>query len=212
MILAPIQHAARAAAIALLAVLAFTPALIACSPKGQEQAQVQPSGAAEIGGPFRLIDQDGRAVDQSLLNGKWTAVFFGYTYCPDVCPTTLTVLGQTQAELGPKAKALQVLFVSVDPDRDTPAQLKTYLSSPVFPKGTLGLTGAPAQVAQAAKAYRVIYLKEGTGSAYSVTHSSAIYLMDPKGRFDRALEANMTPQEMAQQIADAMSKGPKTGL
>lgn len=157
-----------------------------------------------VGGPFHMVDQTGKAVDDSLLKGRWSLVFFGYTFCPDVCPTTLTTLAQAQDRLGPKARKLQVVFVSVDPERDTPAQLKTYLSSPSFPKGTVGLTGTPAQVAEITKAYKVFYQKQGTGPDYAMDHSAAIYLMDPKGRFDRVVAPGISPDEIARQIADAM--------
>jgi protein SCO1/2 len=161
-------------------------------------------GGPKIGGPFQLVDQNGRPRDQSMLKGKWTAVFFGYTFCPDVCPTTLQTLGETQDRLGPKAERFQVVFITVDPERDTPAQLKTYLSSQAFPKGAIGLTGTPAQVAAAAKAYRTYFQKQGTGPDYSVQHVSAVYLMDPKGRFSRVLTFGLTPDEAARQISDAM--------
>jgi len=162
------------------------------------------ASAPAVGGPFHLTDQNGRRVDESLLKGKWTAVFFGYTFCPEACPTTLTALAKAQDELGPKAKDLQVVFVSIDPDRDTPAQLKTYLSSASFPKGTVGLTGSAADVAQAAKAYRVFYQKSGSGADYTMDHSTALYLMDPKGRFDRVIAYGLPPEEIKRQIADAM--------
>jgi protein SCO1/2 len=193
--------------------LALPPALTACGPRGGDHATDQPSssGVPQIGGPFQLVDQDNRPTDQRLLNGKWSAVFFGYTYCPDFCPTTLTLLGRVQSILGPKAAALQVVFISVDPDRDTPAQLKSYLSSPVFPQGTKGLTGSAAQVAAAAKAYKVFYQKEGQGAAYTVDHTTAIYLMNPEGKFDRVLPESLTPDQMSHQISEAMSQGPKTG-
>lgn len=196
--------------LALLPVLAI--ALTACgAPSASGPGDQASSGAPLIGGPFRLVDQNGRTVDQHVLDGKWTAVFFGYTFCPDVCPTTLTTLGRAQALLGDQARALQVVFISVDPGRDTSAQLKAYLSSPVFPKGTLGLTGAPAQVDQAAKAYKVFYQKEGTGDAYVMDHTAIIYLMDPRGKFDRVLAENLSPDEITHQISEAMAQGPKAG-
>lgn len=160
-----------------------------------------------IGGPFHLVDQNGRPRDQSMLKGKWSAVFFGYTFCPDVCPTTLQALADTETRLGPDAARLQVVFFTVDPARDTPGQLKAYLSSGAFPRGAVGLTGPPAEVAAAAKAYKVYYQREGAGRDYTVAHSSAVYLMDPRGRFERALAYDMTPAEMARQIAEAMRKG-----
>ena len=170
------------------------------------QAASHGSGAALVGGPFKLVDQNGKAVDQAVLKGKWTAVFFGFTYCPDVCPTTLAAMGQAQTLLGPKAKDLQVIFVSLDPERDTPAQMANYLSNDAFPKGTIGLTGTPAQVAKAAKAYRVFYEKSGTGSDYLINHSTASYVMDPKGRFARVLPFGIDPDEIAKQISGAMAK------
>ncbi len=163
--------------------------------------------AADIGGPFSLVDQYGHPRDQSLLQGKWTAVFFGYTYCPDVCPTTLTTLGAAQPLLGDKAKGFQVVFISVDPQRDTPGQMKDYLSTASFPHGTIGLTGTPQQVAKAAGAYKVYYQKSGSGADYSVDHSAVIYLMNPKGQFDRAVAFGLTPQQTRDQIADAMQGG-----
>lgn len=170
---------------------------------GQGQA-VRSSGAAMVGGPFKLVDQDGKPVDEKILKGKWTAVFFGFTYCPDVCPTTMQVLASAQQQLGPKADQLQVVFISVDPERDTPEQLKTYLSNEVFPKGAIGLTGTPEQVAAAAKAYRVYYKKNGEGSDYLIDHSTPAYLMNPKGQFDRVLPYGISPEETARQISDAM--------
>ena len=160
-----------------------------------------------IGGPFHLVDQNGRPQDQSMLKGRWSALFFGYTFCPDVCPTTLQALAEAETRLGSKADRLQVVFVTVDPARDTPAQLKAYLSSAAFPKGVIGLTGTPAQVAQAAKAYKVFYQNEGAGRDYTVEHSSAVYLMDPRGRFDRVIAYGLPPDEMARQITEAMQQG-----
>ena len=157
-----------------------------------------------IGGPFHLLDQNARPQDQSLLRGKWSAVFFGYTYCPDVCPTTLQALGEAQDRLGSRAGRFQVVFVSVDPARDTPGQLRTYLSNPAFPKGAIGLTGTPAQVADVAKAYRVFYQPQGSAPGYAVEHTSAVYLMDPQGRFSRPLDVSQPPDAMARQVLDAM--------
>jgi protein SCO1 len=179
-------------------------ALAACG-RSSESGAVTSSGEALVGGPFQLVDQNGRPTDQTVLKGKWSAVFFGYTYCPDVCPTTLQALAGAEAKLGDKAKDLQVVFISVDPQRDTPAQLKTYLSIPAFPKNTIGLTGTPDQVAAAAKAYRVYYQKQGEGEGYTMAHSSIVYLMNPAGKFVTALTESQTPSEVATQIGDAMA-------
>lgn len=161
--------------------------------------------ASAIGGPFRLVDQNGNARDQRLLRGKWTALYFGYTFCPDVCPTTLTALGQAQKALGGAARKIQFVFVTVDPARDTPGQLKTYLSSPAFPAGTIGLTGSPAAIAQIAQAYHVYYRKVGTGPNYSMDHTSVVYLMRPDGRFAAPLDTTVPPPQIAAQITQAMN-------
>ncbi|MFN3512233.1 MAG: SCO family protein [Phenylobacterium sp.] len=161
-------------------------------------------GQPDVGGPFQLVDQEGRPTDESVLKGKWTAVFFGFTYCPDICPTTLQALAAAQDQLGPKADDFQVVFISVDPERDTPEQMKAYLSNEIFPKGTVGLTGTPAQVDAAAKAYRAYYSKEGEGEGYLVNHFSGAYLMNPQGRFDRILPYGIPPEELARQISAAM--------
>jgi protein SCO1 len=166
---------------------------------------VTPPSPPEPGGDFELVDQTGKMVHQDVLRGKWTVVFFGFTYCPDVCPTTLAALGEAQALLGSKAARLQMIFISLDPERDTPAQLTTYLSNDGFPKGMIGLTGRPDQVAAVAKAYRVYFEKNGAGADYLINHSTASYLMDPKGRFARVLPYGISPDEIANQITKAMA-------
>ena len=151
------------------------------SPAGADSAQ------ADVGGPFKLVNQDGQTVDESILEGRWSVVFFGFTYCPDICPSTLQAVAAAQEQLGPRGADLQTVFISVDPERDTPEQLKTYLSLDAFPDGVVGLTGAPEQIEQVAKAYYVYYRKSGEGPDYTVDHSTAAYLMDPQGRFNRVL-------------------------
>lgn len=162
------------------------------------------SGQADVGGPFQLVDQDGRNVDEALLKGRWSAVFFGFTYCPDVCPATLQTLQAAAERLGPRAEDLQVLFISVDPERDTPEALKSYLSGFAFPGGVRGLTGTPEQVQAAAKAWRAYYRKNGEGPDYLMDHFSGVYLMNPQGRFDRVFTSSLKPDEIARQIRDAM--------
>jgi protein SCO1/2 len=166
-----------------------------------------PQGAALVGGPFQLVDTEGEAVDQHVLDGKWSAVFFGFTYCPDFCPTTLQALAQAETQLGPKAKDFQTVFISVDPERDTPAQMKLYLSNADFPKHLIGLTGTKAQSDAAAKAYRVFHQKNGEGAAYLVDHSTITYLMNPKGRFTCVLPPGLTPEQTAERISKAMREG-----
>ncbi len=165
------------------------------------------SGQPAVGGAFQLVDQDGRAVDQTLLDGKWSLVFFGFTYCPDYCPTTLTALEATRARLGDDAKDLQVVFISVDPERDTPPALKDYLSSDGFPPGVIGLTGTPEQVTEAAKVYRAYFEKVGEGDSYTMNHTLTVYLMGPDGQFRSALTHDLGPDRSAQLIQRIMARG-----
>jgi protein SCO1/2 len=168
------------------------------------QQREPPTTSQSIGGPFVLTDQNGTRETQSLLRGKWTLVFFGYTFCPDVCPVTLSNLGGAFERLGAEAKNVRVVFITVDPDRDTAAQLKTYLSSPSFPRGVIGLTGSAAQISDVARAYHVYFRKAGTGPGYSVDHTSVVYLMNPQGQFDRPVDASAPPDAVARQIDKAM--------
>jgi len=162
---------------------------------------------SDIGGPFRLVDQTGAPADERLLRGKWSAVFFGYTYCPDVCPTTLANLGQAEVALGDRAGRFQVVFITVDPQRDTPAALRSYLASPTFPKATIGLTGDAGQIAAVARAYHVYYQRVPQGDTYTMDHSAVVYLMDPKGRFVAPLDVGAPPPGVARQIRAAMDGG-----
>lgn len=190
-----------AAALALITVLVVN---------GREQAAVTESvatGQPMVGGDFQLIDQDGRPVDQTLLDGKWSLVFFGFTYCPDYCPTTLQGLAATEARLGAAADDLQIVFVSVDPERDTPGALKDYLSSDGFPEGVIGLTGTPAQVKAAADAYKAYYQKVGEGEGYTMNHSLTVYLMGPDGKFRTAVAEELGPDRSAEVIERAMARG-----
>jgi protein SCO1/2 len=163
--------------------------------------------SAAIGGPFHLVDQNGKAVDEKLLKGKWSAVFFGFTYCPEACPTTLFALGQTEKLLN--AKDFQTVFVSVDPARDTPQQMATYLSNTAFPRAAVGLTGTAEQVADAAKAYHVFYQKAGEGPGYTINHSTITYLMSPRGQFVCVIPYGAPPEQMAKMFKAAMARGPR---
>ena len=165
------------------------------------------TGQPSVGGPFQLVDQDGQTVDQTMLNGKWTLVFFGFTYCPDYCPTTLTGLAATKARMGDKAKDLQIAFVTVDPERDTPAALKDYLSSDGFPEGVVGLTGTPEQIGTVAREYRAFYKKVGEGEGYTMNHTLTVYLMGPDGKFRAPLAYDLGPEKSAQLIERVMARG-----
>jgi protein SCO1 len=137
---------------------------------------------AAVGGPFKLIDQNGKAVSDQDLKGRPFLVFFGFTHCPDVCPTTLFDVSEMLRALGPDADRTRAIFITVDPERDTPAVMKDYLSS--FDPHLSGLTGDPAAIATVAKAYRVYYKKVPLdGGEYTMDHTAIVYLMDKEGRF-----------------------------
>jgi protein SCO1/2 len=137
---------------------------------------------AAIGGPFKLTDQTGREVTDQDMKGRPFLVFFGFTHCPDVCPTTLFDVSEILRALGPDADKMRALFITVDPERDTPAVMKDYLSS--FDPHLAGLTGDPAAVAAVAKAYRVYFKKVPLDQGgYTMDHTAIVYLMDKEGRF-----------------------------
>ena len=144
-------------------------------------------GQAAIGGPFTLTDQNGRPRTERDFRGKWTLVYFGYTYCPDVCPTTLQDMAIALRRLGPKAQEIAPLFITLDPERDHPAVLRKYLAA--FGPEFVGLTGTPKEIASVAHAYRVYFAKHPLpGGGYSVDHASTIYLMNPEGQFVSILD------------------------
>jgi protein SCO1/2 len=159
-----------------------------------------PLGAA-IGGKFSLVDQNGKAFTDADLKGKWQLVFFGYTHCPDVCPTALNDLSLALDQLGDKKTDVGIVFISVDPDRDTPAVLKSYVES--FGGPIEALTGPPDAVAQAAKDYKVFYAKHPRADGgYDMDHSALIYVMDPGGRFT----ATFTPDDSSDAMAARLKK------
>lgn len=164
----------------------------------------QPQAAqGGVGGPFEMTDQEGRPVDEALLKGKWSAVFFGFTYCPDVCPTSLLLMETALEQLGPDAaKKVNVVFITIDPERDTPELLKGYV--PNFGPTFIGLTGTPQQIADVARAYRVYYQKVPSkdGGPYLMDHSSIIYLLDRNGRF----VTHFTHDAKAEAIAAAVGR------
>jgi len=193
-----------------VAVAVAVSAIVVVSGRGEAgpaSGLVSSTGQPDVGGPFQLVNQDGQAVDQTVLNGKWSLVFFGFTYCPDYCPTTLGMLEATKRALGDRADEVQIVFISIDPERDTPQALKDYLSSDGFPKGVIGLTGTPEQVRAAADAYRAVYQKVGEGDAYTLNHSLTIYLMGPDGRLRSALGHDLGPDNAARIIKQTMARG-----
>jgi protein SCO1/2 len=150
---------------------------------------------ATIGGPFRLTDQNGRTVTEQDFKGAPFLVFFGFTHCPDVCPTTLFEVSEILRTLGPDAARVRVAFITVDPERDTPTALKDYLSS--FDPHMEGLTGDPAAIAAVAKAYRVYYKKVPLDEGYTMDHTAIVYLMDKDGNFVSPFNLKRTAEAAA---------------
>ncbi len=164
-----------------------------------------PRGAAgtllgsAIGGPFSLVDQDGKTVTNTALEGKWLLIYFGYTHCPDACPTALNNIALALHDLGAQRGEVRPVFITIDPDRDTSKVMKDYITA--FDAPILALTGTAAEIAQAAKDYRVYYAKHPeAGGDYSMDHTSLIYVMDPQGRFTASFTGEDPPTQMAERL------------
>jgi protein SCO1/2 len=164
--------------------------------------------AAPIGGPFALTDHTGRRVTEADYAGYYLLVFFGYTSCPDVCPTTLNTVALTMQALGDRAGRVQPLFVTIDPERDTPKVLAEYVA--LFDAGIVGLTGTPEEIAAVAKAYRAYYRKapvEGDPDNYLMDHSTILYLMAPDGSYLGIFDHDEPPDAIAADIASRIDAG-----
>jgi protein SCO1/2 len=161
---------------------------------------------AAIGGPFTLVTGDGNTVTDADFRGKWLLVYFGYTHCPDACPTALNDIAEALDQLSPeRRKEVQTLFITVDPERDTPAVMKDYAAA--FPGGNVvGLTGSKEQVVAAERSYRVYAKKHPTGEGeYEMDHSSIIYVMDPKGRFVANFTHETPPERIAEKLRSLLT-------
>jgi protein SCO1/2 len=171
-------------------------------------ADIRPgaSSAAPIGGPFVLTAGDGTIVTDRTFRGRWMLVYFGYTHCPDVCPTTLLAIAQVLEKLGPQAALLQPLFVSIDPERDTSQTMEEFTKA--FDPRIIGLTGKPAEIAAVARQYRVFFKKvPGTDAeTYWMEHSSYIYVMGPDGRYVTLFSHDeaAAPDEMAARLRELL--------
>jgi len=176
--------------------LLLAPACVAAAGlAGAAWLGTRPEATVPIGGPFQLVDGNGRVVTDRDFRGKWMLVYFGYTHCPDACPTALQDMANAVDLLGARKDEVAVVFITVDPERDTPSAMKDYVSA--FEAPIVALSGTPEQVAKAAKEYRVYYAKHPTKDGYDMDHTSIIYVMDPRGRF----VANFTHENSAEQIA-----------
>lgn len=157
-----------------------------------------------IGGPFTLVNTDGKTVTDADFKGKARAMFFGFTHCPDVCPTTLADAGNWLNALGPKANDIDFIFVSVDPSRDTPQQMKDYLSA--FDPRIIGLTGSQAEIDKAVKEFRVYARKVETGNGdYTMDHSAAVLLFDRNGTFAGTVDFNDPEDKAVAKLAKVVS-------
>jgi len=192
----------------ILAISASLALAAACSPSGNQQAASAPTAAPNcfkrssdaIGGPISLVASDGRAVTEQDFAGRKALVFFGYTYCPDICPITLFNVGKAMADI-PADKQPMTVFVSVDPARDTPEKISQYIASNGFPKDIVGLTGSIAQLEAATEAFKTTFGREDaadSSAGYLVSHSSILYLMDETWKLQTFFMQNESPAAIAQ--------------
>ena len=172
------------------------------------QNKTQGSGLALIGGPFELVDHKGHKVTDKSYRGKFMLIYFGFTYCPDVCPTELQNIAVALDAIGTeRRKHLAPLFVTIDPERDTRELMASYVDN--FHPDLIGLTGTPAQIKKIAKAYRVYYKKvkeKGQPDGYTMDHSSIIYLMDDQGRYVRHFSYGTSGDKIAKGLMEAIDK------
>ncbi len=161
------------------------------------------TGAADIGGPFQLMDHTGKRVTEADFKGRYMLLFFGYTHCPDVCPAELQTMGRAMDRLAAKGDNIVPVFISVDPERDSPAILKAYVAA--FHPSMVGLTGSAAEVKAAAKAYKVYYRKQPGAkpgdTKILMDHTSFIYLVGPDGKVVALIRGGTRPEVLAKELA-----------
>lgn len=182
------------------------PPPVARSSAPQSSGVMRLPPGSELGGPFRLVDQDGKNVTDASYAGKFMLVYFGFTFCPDVCPTELQAMATAIDDLGSPGDMVQPILISIDPARDRPAQLKDYVAA--FHPRLVGLTGSSEEIAAAAKAYRVYYAK-GPADAdgnYVMDHTSFVYLMGPDGKLRSVFRAGTSPEVMAAEMQKQMAR------
>ena len=179
--------------------------LVTDGPLGQNPVVAGEATTVPIGGPFAMTDHHGRAVTEQAFAGRPSLVFFGFTHCPDVCPTTLADAGRRLEALGSDADRLAVLFVTVDPERDTPAQLAAYLEA--FDPRITGLTGTPAQLAAMAATWRAHYRKvPDERGGYTMDHTALTYLMDARGRFAGTIDPHESDEVAAAKLRGLLAR------
>ncbi len=189
---------------AMVAVAVGVAVILATGTPRSDAPDGNAGGRALIGGPFTLVDHAGKTRTAADFRGRPMLVFFGYTHCPDVCPTGLQTISDALDRLEPTvAERIQPLFITIDPARDTADAMAGYVEH--FHPALLGLTGTSEQVAKAAKSYRVYYAKQGEGEAdYLVDHSTFTYLMDAEGEYVTHFSHGISADEMAQQIREKL--------
>jgi protein SCO1 len=166
--------------------------------------QIQVSGDFNVGGPYTLTNQDGQRVTDKDFAGRFQLIYFGYTFCPDVCPTELNTMSLALQQVGSRVRIVPI-FITIDPARDTPEALKAYLSA--FGSDFVGLTGSDDEIAAVAKEYRVYYKKsDGDDANYGMDHTSLVYLMAPNGKLIALFRSGATPEDIAAGIKAAFDK------
>jgi protein SCO1/2 len=161
--------------------------------------KVVTTGAATIGGPFALTDQNGQVYTNTDLKGHWSLIYFGYTHCPDVCPITLELMSDALQKMGQRARVVTPVFITIDPARDDTKTMKAYVAA--FGPRFIGLTGSAPEIAQTLREYHVYAKKRPLkGGDYGMDHSSVIYLMDPNGNFAMAYDEVTDPKKIADDI------------
>lgn len=175
---------------------------LACMAMARGAAAQRPPDDAELSRPFTLVDQDGRTVTDAQFRGKWLLVFFGYTHCPDICPATLGDIAAAFDELDPaKREKIRALFITIDPERDTPQVMKDYIDA-FKDQPIVGLSGTPQQVAAVVAAYRIRVKRiPSNGGDYAMSHPSGIYILDPEGHFVRVVPASNVARHLAQLVS-----------
>jgi protein SCO1/2 len=192
-----------ACSIALMVITAGGLAALLLLPVPLPQSTTSMTGV--IGGPFTLVASDGRTVTDQAFRGKWMLIYFGYTSCPDACPTALNNMGVALDRLGSDAASLQPVFVTVDPKRDTPEALAEYLKS--FDPHIVALSGTEEQVSAVVKGYRVyVEVQPGGDKDYLVNHSSFFYLINPEGKFVNIVHGNVSGEELADRVRQLMQR------
>jgi protein SCO1 len=188
----------RAASIAL-GFLFFAAAAATSFAEGTNPAIQSAVTSTHIGGPFSLMSADGKPTTDRSFPGKWLLIYFGYTFCPDACPTTLSAIGAAMGQLGPAADKIQPIFITVDPKRDSGEILAQYVKN--FDRRLVGLRGKPKEIAAVAKEFHVSYAVEPLGNnQYAIDHSAYIYVVDPEGQVVELLTGDVPGHRIADEL------------